>query len=245
MELNSSLFLFYLNLIMKKIVLFWSGGKDSAIALQRLKKNPEFEIMGLVCTLNADFKRVSMHGISENILERQVEQLGFPLIKMWVPNQPDNKSYEESFLKTCSHLLEMGVEILGFGDIFLEDLRKYRENLASKAGMETYFPLWKNTSDELQKELSDGALEAITCCVQSDNLGMEWIGNKLNSDFFRNLPVGIDPFGENGEYHTFCYNGLIFLNPVDYKIGEVVFKPLQIKQSNGTTESGFFYLDIY
>lgn len=230
---------------MKKIVLFWSGGKDSAMALQRLKKNAEFEIMGLICTLNADFKRVSMHGISEKLLERQVEQLGLPLIKMWVTNQPDNYSYEESFLKTCKQLSEMGVEILGFGDIFLEDLRKYRENLAKKAGMETYFPLWKNTSIELQKELSDGGLEAITCCVQSEKLGMEWIGKKLNSEFFKNLPMETDPFGENGEYHTFCFNGLIFLNPIDFKTGEVVSKPLQIKQSNGTEESGFFYLDIY
>jgi uncharacterized protein (TIGR00290 family) len=230
---------------MKKIVLFWSGGKDSAIALQRLKQNPEFEIMGLVCTLNVDFKRVSMHGIAEELIDRQVEQLGFPLIKMWVPNQPDNYLYEESFLKTCSHLSEMGVEILAFGDIFLEDLREYREDLASKAGMETYFPLWKNTSDELLKELSHGGFEAITCCVQSDKLGEDWIGNKLNSDFFKNLPVGIDPFGENGEYHTFCFNGLIFLNPVDYKTGEVVFKPLQINRSNAAKESGFFYLDIY
>jgi uncharacterized protein (TIGR00290 family) len=229
---------------MKKIVLFWSGGKDSAIALQRLKQNPEFEIMGLVSTLNTDFSRVSMHGITEELLERQVEQLGFPLIKMWVPNQPDNYSYEKAFLKTCFHLSEIGVEILAFGDIFLEDLRKYRENLASKAGMKFYFPLWKNTSIELKKELTDGGYEAITCCVQSYKLGKDWIGKKLNLDFFRNLPVGIDSFGENGEYHTFCFNGPIFLNPIDYKTGEVIFKPLQIKQTKGLKVAGYFYLDI-
>jgi len=229
---------------MRKIVLFWSGGKDSAMALQRLKQNAEFEIMGLVCTLNADFKRVSMHGIAEELIDRQVEQLGFPLIKMWVPNQPDNYSYEESFLKTCSQLLEFGVEILAFGDIFLEDLRKYRENLALKASMETYFPLWKNTSDELQKELSDGGYRAITCCIQAGKLGKDWIGNELNSDFFRNLPSGIDPFGENGEFHTFCFDGPIFLNPVDYQTGEVVFKSMQIKQSKGAKEAGYFYLDL-
>jgi uncharacterized protein (TIGR00290 family) len=229
---------------MKKIVLFWSGGKDSAIALQRLKQNPEFEIMALVSTLNIDQRRVSMHGISEEVIDRQVEQLGFPLIKMWVPNQPDNYSYEEAFLKNCAHISELGVEIIAFGDIFLEDLRKYRENLVSKAGMKAYFPLWKNTSIKLQNELSDGGFEAITCCVESDKLGKDWIGKKLDSDFFKNLPLAIDSFGENGEYHTFCFNGSIFRNRVDYKIGEVVFKPLTIKKSKGVKEAGFFYLDI-
>ena len=131
-----------------------------------------------------------------------------------------------------------------FGDIFLEDLRIYREDLASKAGLETYFPLWKSSSVELQKELSDGGFEAITCCVQSDKLGKDWIGKQLNSDFFKNLPHGIDPFGENGEFHTFCYNGPVFRNPITYETGEVVFKPLQIKQTERAEDAGFLYLDI-
>jgi uncharacterized protein (TIGR00290 family) len=229
---------------MKKAVLFWSGGKDSAMALHRLKQDPLIEIMGLVTTLNSDFKRISMHGINENVLDRQAEQLGFPIIKMWVSNQPDNNSYEVSFLKTCAHLVEMGVDTLVFGDIFLEDLRMYREDLALKAGLKTYFPLWKSSSIELQKELSDGGFEAITCCVQSDKLGKDWIGKQLNSDFFRKLPQGIDPFGENGEFHTFCYNGSIFRKPVAYETGEVVFRPLQIKQTDRTEDAGFLYLDI-
>lgn len=229
---------------MKKAVLFWSGGKDSAMALHRLKQNPQVEIMGLVTTLNIDFKRISMHGIAEKVLDRQAEQLGFPIIKMWVSNQPDNYSYEEVFLKTCSQLIETGVDTLVFGDIFLEDLRIYREDLASKAGLKTYFPLWKSSSIELQKELSDGGFEAITCCVQSDKLGRDWIGKQLNSDFFRKLPHAIDPFGENGEFHTFCYNGPVFRNPITYETGEVVFKPLQIKQTDRAEDAGFLYLDI-
>lgn len=229
---------------MKKIVLFWSAGKDSAIALHRLKQNPEFEILGLVCTLNSDFKRISMHGIAENTLDKQVEELEFPLFKMWVPDQPDNSSYEEVFLTTCSYLLEMGVDTLAFGDIFLEDLRKYRENLASKAGLKTYFPLWKNSASDLEKEFSDGGFEAITCCVQSNKLGKDWIGKQLNSDFFSRLPKDVDPFGENGEYHTFCYNGPVFRNPIIYKTGEVIFKPLHIKQTNREGDAGFFYMDI-
>ncbi|HQS07048.1 MAG TPA: adenine nucleotide alpha hydrolase, partial [Daejeonella sp.] len=225
----------------KKAVLFWSGGKDSAMALHRLKQNPQVEIMGLVTTLNSDFKRISMHGIAEKVLDRQAEQLGFPVIKMWVSNQPDNYSYEASFLKTCTQLVEMDVDTLVFGDIFLEDLRIYREDLTTKAGLKTYFPLWKSSSVELQKELSEGGFEAITCCVQSDKLGKDWIGKQLNPEFFMKLPPGIDPFGENGEFHTFCYNGPVFRNPITYETGEVVFKPLQIKQ---TDRAGFLYLDI-
>ena len=229
---------------MKKAVLFWSGGKDSAMALHRLKQNPQVEIMGLVTTLNSDFKRISMHGIAEKVLDIQAEQLGFPVIKMWVSNQPDNYSYEASFLKTCTQLVEMDVDTLVFGDIFLEDLRIYREDLATKAGFKTYFPLWKSSSVELQKELSDGGFEAITCCVQSDKLGEDWIGKQLNPEFFMKLPTGIDPFGENGEFHTFCYNGPIFRKAVVYETGEIVFRPMQIKQTDRAEDAGFIYLDI-
>jgi len=229
---------------MKKAVLFWSAGKDSAMTLHSLKQDPQVEIMGLVTTLNSDFERISMHGISEKVLDRQVEQLGFPIIKMWVPNQPDYYSYEEAFLKTCTQLLEMGVDTLVFGDIFLEDLRAYREELASKAGLNTYFPLWKRSGNELKKVLTDEGFEAITCCVQSDKLGNDWIGKQLNADFFKNLPSGIDPFGENGEFHTFCYNGPVFRNPINFETGEVVFKPLQIKQTDRAEDTGFLYLDI-
>jgi len=229
---------------MMKAVLFWSAGKDSAMALNRLKQNPQVEIIGLITTLNSDYKRISMHGIAEQVLDRQAEQLGFPVIKMWVSSQPDNHTYEEAFMKTCSQLTEMSVDTLVFGDIFLEDLRVYREDLATKAGLKTYFPLWKISLMELQKELSDGGYEAITCCVQSDKLGMDWIGKQLNPDFFKKLPHGIDPFGENGEFHTFCYNGPIFREPITYQTGEVVFRPLQIKQTDRAEEAGFLYLDI-
>ncbi len=229
---------------MMKTALFWSAGKDSAMALHMLKLNPEVKILSLVSTLNSDYKRISMHGIAEEVLDRQVLQLDFPLNKMWVPNHPDNSAYEKEFLKTCVKLIESGVDTLAFGDIFLEDLREYRENLASKAGLKTYFPLWKMSAKELKKVLSDGGFEAITCCVQSDKLGKDWIGKQLNADFFRKLPLGIDPFGENGEFHTFCYNGPVFRNPITYETGEVVFKPMQIKQTDRAEGAGFLYLDI-
>lgn len=229
---------------MMKIALFWSAGKDSAMALYLLKLNSEVKVLSLVSTLNSDYKRISMHGIAEEVLDRQALQLDFPLIKMWVPNHPDNSAYEEEFLKICEKLIESGVDTLAFGDIYLEDLREYRENLALKAGLKTYFPLWKRSANELKKILSDGGFEAITCCVQSDKLGKDWIGKQLNADFFRELPLGVDPFGENGEFHTFCYKGPVFRNSITYETGEVVFKPLQIKQADGAEDAGFLFMDV-
>lgn len=229
---------------MKNAALFWSAGKDSALALHRLKQNPKFKILAIVTTLINDFQRIAMHGLSEQVLERQAEQMGFPLIKMWVSNQPDNSSYEKAFMQTCTQLKAMGVDTLVFGDIFLEDLREYRETLASKIGLKTYFPLWKSSISQLQKELFEQGFEAVTCCVQSDKLGKEWIGKQLNSDFFNKLPIGVHPFGENGEFHTFCYSGPVFRSPIAFKAGEIVFRPLQINHTVRVEEVGYFYLDI-
>lgn len=229
---------------MTKAVLFWSAGKDSAMALNRLQQDPEMEIMALVTTLNERYRRISMHGISESMLDRQSGQLGIPLIKMWVPDDPDNSSYEKAFLKLCRELKNEGIDTLVFGDIFLDDLRMYRENLAHKAGLKVHFPLWKIPADQLVAEFTNTGFRAITCCVQSNGLGMDWIGRQLGPDFFSKLPAGADPCGENGEYHTFCYDGPVFNRQIAFKTGEIVFKPVNIRQSDKTEESGFFYLDI-
>ena len=230
---------------MKKAVLFWSAGKDSAMALNRLKQDPEIEIKALVTTLNERYRRISMHGISESVLDRQSEQLGIPLIKMWVPDDPDNSSYEEAFLELCRELKNEGIDTLVFGDIFLDDLRMYRENLAHKAGLKVHFPLWKIPADQLVAEFTKAGFKAITCCVQSNGLGLDWIGRRLGSDFFSKLPAGVDPCGENGEYHTFCYGGPVFNGQIAFETGETVFKPINIRQAGKTEESGFLYLDIF
>jgi len=127
---------------MKKVVLFWSAGKDSAMALHSIQNDKSFELIALITTLNEDYKRISMHGISEQILDRQCEVLDIPLIKMWVPGMLDNDSYERVFLDLCRDLKNNGVEFLAFGDIHLEDLRKYREELVNRAGLKACFPLW-------------------------------------------------------------------------------------------------------
>lgn len=229
---------------MRKVALFWSAGKDSAMALYKLKQDPEIIVIALVTTLNEEYRRVSMHGVREILLDRQSEQLGYPLIKMWVPNDPDNGSYEHVFLKLARDLKINGVDTIVFGDIFLEDLRDYRESLVRKAGLKTYFPLWKIPVSRLVQEFSSLGFQAITCCVQSGSLGSAWIGRQLDSNFFNTLPANVDPYGENGEFHTFCFDGPIFSKPIHYSIGETVFKSIKLQKTDEVNGHGFYYLDL-
>ena len=229
---------------MKKVVLFWSGGKDSAMALQSVQNNEDFELVALVTTLNEEFKRISMHGIPELILDRQCQALGLQVFKMWVPNQPDNSLYEHAFLELCRVLKKQGIEVLAFGDIHLEDLRKYREELVSRGGLEAFFPLWKTPTIELINNFIANGFKAITCCINTSVLSTDWIGRQLDNNFIEDLPDGVDLCGENGEYHTFCFAGPIYKGSIPYKTGEVVFKPLKINQVEGESESGFLFLDI-
>jgi len=229
---------------MKKVVLFWSGGKDSALALQSVKNNEYFELVALITTLNKEYKRISMHGIPELILDRQCQSLGLPVVKMWVPNQPDNNLYELAFLELCRDLKKQGVEVLAFGDIHLEDLRKYREDLVRRGGLEAFFPLWKIPTLELINNFIANGFKAITCCINTSALSADWIGRQLDDNFIADLPDGVDLCGENGEYHTFCFAGPVFKSSIPYQTGEVGFKPLKIDQVDGETEGGFLFLDI-
>jgi len=229
---------------MKKVVLFWSAGKDSAMALHAIQNDKSFQLIALITTLNEEYNRISMHGIPEQILDRQCEVLGIPLIKMWVPNLLHNYSYENVFLDLCRDLKISGVEFLAFGDIHLEDLRKYREELANRAGLKACFPLWNKPTLELMHNFIFHGFKAITCCINTSLLNENWIGRQLDNKFLKDLPEGVDPCGENGEYHTFCYDGPVFIDPIPYQAGELVFKPLKINQLEGSSEPGFLFLDI-
>ena len=229
---------------MKKVVLFWSAGKDSAMALHNLLNDESFELVALVTTLNEEYKRISMHGIPEQLLDRQCEALGLPVIKMWVPNLPDNNSYEYFFLELCEDLKEKGVEFLAFGDIHLKDLRKYREDLVNRGGLKAYFPIWNISTLKLMNNFIANDFKAITCCINTSILSADWLGRELDTNFIADIPTEVDLCGENGEYHTFCYAGPIFKNSIPYQTGEIVFKPLKINQVKGGSETGFLFLDI-
>lgn len=229
---------------MKQAALFWSAGKDSALALYKVQQDPEIKIKTLVTTLNLEYHRISMHGISEKILDRQVEQLGIPVFKMWVPNEPGNNAYEEIFLKTCQELKSKGIDTIIFGDIYLEDLRQYRESLLDQIGLKAYFPLWKISTDTILKQLVKLGFQAITCCISARSLNKDWIGKQIDKGFIIDLPSEVDPCGENGEFHTFCFAGPIFKKAISWQPGEVIYKPLMINTTQQEEETGFWFLDI-
>ncbi len=229
---------------MKQSVIFWSGGKDSALALYRAQQDPEIEIKALICTLNKEYCRISMHGIREEILDIQVAEIGIPLIKMWVPNEPTNASYEGVLREVYQQLKRDGIDTVIFGDIFLEDLRAYREQILKEAGLNGYFPLWQKSTGSLIKEFIHLGFKTVTCCISTTCLDENWLGKEINTQFIQDLPLHVDACGENGEFHTFCFAGPIFKSPITCHLGERRFSPLAIKTKEQEKQTGFWYIDI-
>lgn len=229
---------------MTKAVLFWSGGKDSALALFKALCIKDMDVIALICTISEERARIVMHGISENLLMQQCESLQIPLIKMYVPDQPVNKKYEEIFYELCLKIKQLGADTVIFGDIFLEDLRIYRENMILKHGLKIFFPLWKIPTNQLMREFISLGFKAITCCINNQHLDKKYLGRVLDNQFVEELPSHIDPSGEYGEYHTFCFDGPIFKYPINYKILSKNDKLLSIKSHSSIIEGHFSYIDI-
>lgn len=229
---------------MEKTALFWSGGKDSAYALFQLQNFKEYSVELLVTTLSKNHRRVAMHGIREELLDGQAAMLDLPLFKMWVPDNPANAVYEEVFLQTLISLKKQGFSAVIFGDIFLEDLRQYREKLLERVGLKPLFPLWKADTSEVLRDFVNFGFKAVICCINSQSLEKRYLGKELNRTFQQELPESVDPCGENGEYHSFCYDGPIFKAPVKFSTGEEKFSPLMVARSDGQAEHGFWFLDL-
>jgi|GEM_PF-31828 len=226
----------------KKIAMAWSGGKDSALALHRLQQT-NVEIVALFTTITKEFGRVTMHGVREELIEAQAERIGLPLLKMY-PGGNTNEAYENALQELVQQLRTQGVEAIAFGDIYLEDLRSYREKQLRSAGLEGIFPLWKEQPADLLEEFFHLGFRTITCCVSSA-LGEKRAGADLDRDFIAALPEGVDPCGENGEFHTFCFAGPVFSRPVQLQKGERILKALQLKTSgNEEAAPGFWYCDL-
>lgn len=231
----------------EKVIFCWSGGKDSALALYKIVLEDKYEIVSLLTTLNAVFKRVSMHGVREELLEQQAASIGLPLVKMYV-TEGTNAEYEKEMEKLLLEYKAKGVTKVIFGDIFLVDLRSYRENNLSKVGLKAEFPLWKKNTTELINEFLKLNFKTITCCVNDAYLNEEKVGVEIDPEFIKSLPENVDPCGENGEYHTFCYDGPIFKKTIRFTVGEKIYKPLEIKKSDCDLESsqtkGFWFCDL-
>ena len=228
----------------EKAIFCWSGGKDSALALYKVLKEGKFEVLALLTTVNASFKRVSMHGVREELVDQQAKSIGLPLIKMFV-REGTNSEYENEMELLLLKYKAQGITKVIFGDIFLEDLRTYRENNLSKIELKAEFPLWKkNTADLINEFLSLG-FKTITCCVNDAYLKEDKVGVEINENFIQALPECIDPCGENGEYHTFCFDGPIFKTPIKFSIGEKIYKPLELNKTDTLTQTkGFWYCDL-
>jgi len=230
-----------------KAIFSWSGGKDSACCLHKVLAEDLFDVKYLLTSLNANFKRISMHGVREELLDAQAESIGIPLLKVWV-KEGTNEEYEKQMEAVLLKAKSEGIDAVIFGDIFLEDLRTYRENNLAKVGMGGIFPLWKMDTTFLIDDFINKQFKTILCCTNDAYLGEEWVGREINRSFISELPAGVDPCGENGEYHTFCYDGPIFEKKIYFSVGEKTYKPLEIKTEDATKGNsitkGFWFVDL-
>jgi uncharacterized protein (TIGR00290 family) len=206
-------------------VLFcWSGGKDSAMALHALRAAGNRRITALLTTITEEYDRISMHGVRRVLLERQAESLGLPLHPVLIPPQCINATYEERMKEALATHIARGVRRVAFGDIFLEDLRVYREKNLAQVGMQALFPIWKRDTRELAREFVRLGFRAITVCVDPRVLDASFAGRELDASFFADLPPGVDPCGENGEFHTYVFDGPIFKARIACRVGEKVLR---------------------
>ncbi|MCU7551730.1 diphthine--ammonia ligase [Chitinophagaceae bacterium LB-8] len=202
----------------------WSGGKDSSLALYHALKDNNYSIERLLTNINNQYGRVSMHGVQEALMEQQAEAIGLPLQKLVLPDQPSMSEYEAYMMQTLQGLKEEQFTHAFFGDIFLEDLKVYRETQLARIGVNAVFPLWKRDTTELLHEFIDLGFKTILVCIKAELLDQSFAGRIIDRDFIKDLPKGVDPCGENGEFHTFVFDGPIFQKPVLFEKGEVVFR---------------------
>jgi uncharacterized protein (TIGR00290 family) len=217
---------------MGKALIAWSGGKDSAWTLQRLRAAPGTEVAGLFTTVEKDTGRVAVHAVPGSLLEAQARAAGLPLHRIAIPRPCPNAVYEAAVAKFVEAAVRDGVTQLAFGDLFLEDIRRYRERQFAQSGVELLFPLWGEPTRPLAEEMIAGGLRAWIVCVDLARAPRAWAGRRFDDDFLQQLPDTVDPCGERGEFHTFAFAGPMFRAPLSARIGAV------------TERDGFAYADV-
>ena len=229
----------------KKALMNWSGGKDSALSLHHILQNSEYKVEHLLTSLNDSFKRVSMHGVREELLDQQAENIGINLIKLRLAETVSMEEYQEKMAETIKPLVNSGIKYSIFGDIFLEDLRQHREERLQQVGMNGVFPLWKQPSLALLDEFWDLGFKTIVVAINGNNLDESFCGRILDRDFVKDLPKTVDPCGENGEFHTFVFEAPYFKKSIKFDIGETVDKTYNFKNSDGDDlSSTYFFTDL-
>lgn len=205
-----------------KAWLAWSSGKDSAWALQTVRRSGEFEVVSLLTTVNRTHHRVAMHAVRESLLEMQAATAGLPLVKVAIPSPCPNEIYEQAMGEAMERARAGGVRHVIFGDLFLEDIRAYREKQLAACGMTPVFPLWRRDTRALAGEMLVGGLTAYLTCVDPSKLGREFAGRRFDAELLAAIPPGVDPCGENGEFHTFANAGPMFREAISVVVGEIV-----------------------
>ena len=204
------------------VVFSWSGGKDSAMALHCLLRDPRYKVVSLLTTVTEGFDRISMHGVRRELLHLQAESIGLPVAEVGIPPQCVNPIYEARMAEAVLGFRDRGIKHFAFGDIFLRDLREYREKKLIRENMSALFPLWDVDTRELASRFVRDGFRAYAACIDPSKLDKSFAGRELDAQFFRDLPTGVDPCGENGEFHTFVFDGPIFRAPLLVHTGQVV-----------------------
>jgi uncharacterized protein (TIGR00290 family) len=233
----------------KKVTISWSGGKDSAFALHKVLQSGAFRVAGLHTVISEETKRVGMHGVRETLIEKQAEAMGLPLTKLYLESSESHSAYERlmrGFYQQCAH---EHIEAVVFGDIFLEDLRVFREELLKPSGLLGIYPLWKLDTGQTISDFIRSGFRTLICAANEKYFTPAQMGMTIDDELVRQLPPAVDPCGENGEFHTFVYDGPVFKRPIACKKGEVVAKTYTYQKvdENGTpekTETTFLFQDL-
>jgi uncharacterized protein (TIGR00290 family) len=210
----------------RPVILSWSGGKDSTLALERLRGDPEVEIVGLVTTVSTDYQRISIHGVRRALLHRQVASIGAPLTEIALGASPSNATYEAALGAALAELQSQhsGLHTIAFGDLFLEEVRSYRDALLARLGWTGLYPLWGEPTGPLADYCIGQGYRAVLTCVDTTQLAGTFAGREFDRQLLADLPASVDPCGERGEFHTFVYAGPLFRNVVNLQLGEQVLR---------------------
>jgi uncharacterized protein (TIGR00290 family) len=216
----------------KKTLLSWSSGKDSAWTLHVLRQTSDVEVVGLMTTVNQVYQRISIHAVRLELLQRQAEVAGLPLYRIALPYPCTNADYEAAMKRFIGQAKQDGIECMAFGDLFLGDIREYREARLSGTGITPLFPIWQTPTDKLATQMIDSGLRAVVTCVDPQKLPANFAGRQFNQQFLTDLPVHVDPCGERGEFHTFAFDGPMFRRAIEVEVGEICER------------EGFVYADV-
>ena len=210
----------------------WSGGKDSCLALYEIQKMLDYRVTALLTTVTSDYDRISMHGVRRVLLEKQAASLGLPLHRVLISKGATNQEYETKLIEAVSAYSDRGIDSIVFGDLFLADIKAYRDQFLARHGLRGVYPVWMRDTTEFIKEFIELGFKAVLTCVDSKALDQSFAGRIIDHDFLAALPAQVDPCGENGEFHTFVYDGPNFAQPVDFSVGETV------------SRDGFWFCDL-